>query len=575
LRLVRKSKLALRGSGRPRLPAGLRLAIAASFLMLPTGCELWNQAGEINSFIDPTESNIRPLHSAPLIKPVLDTLDPKIEEPNDQFANATDVQPEDLLPEQGDYRIGKNDLVAVSIYDLLGEGTGETVKSVRVSESGYVSLDFIKPVYAVGLTEVQLQDAIKQAYADAGQIRNARVSVTVAEERARIFSVWGNVGAVGQYQILQNDFRLLDALILAKGLAQNQGIEFCYVVRQPPMVPPPSVAQTQPSAAPTETPPSTETPLGPPPLAPEDQPSSGSPVAPTTQLLEPPHSQADWSEAPHMMSTSGDEPATAPAPSAAPADAMAATEPTTMPVAAAPAVPAPDQNSPNTGLLAPENPATPTGVVPTTQPAEAAIPATQPSPAVTESTSTTPPTEEVATATQPATANGLEGFQFNAPSPYEQRVIRVPLQELLQGRLEYNVVIRPGDLIFVPDPVTGEFYMGGHVQRTGPYSLTARKITLKQAIVSAGMYDQAAIPGRTEVIRRIGDNKEVFVRVDLDRIFAGEQPDIYLKPNDVVMVGTNVYASFVAAIRNAFRSSYGFGFTYDQNFAPNQGNNNP
>jgi polysaccharide biosynthesis/export protein len=134
-------------------------------------------------------------------------------------------------------------------------------------------------------------------------------------------------------------------------------------------------------------------------------------------------------------------------------------------------------------------------------------------------------------------------------------------------------VIHPGDLIFVPDAVTGEFYMGGHVARAGPYSLTARKISLKQALISAGGFDQVAIPGRAEIIRRIGQNKEVYVRVDLDKIFAGEQPDLYLKPNDIVYVGTNVIAPFLSAFRNAYRISYGFGFSYDQNFAPQ--NNNP
>ena len=166
--------------------------------------------------------------------------------------------------------------------------------------------------------------------------------------------------------------------------------------------------------------------------------------------------------------------------------------------------------------------------------------------------------------------NGLNGFQFNTPTSNEQRVIRIPIRELRSGQLQFNIVIRPGDLIFVPEPITGEFYMGGHVQRTGPYSLTGRKITLKQAIVSAGMFDQVAIPGRSEIIRRIGTDKEAYVRIDLDKVFAGEQPDVYLKPNDIVMVGTNVIAPFIAAFRNGFRITYGFGFLYDINYAPQQ-----
>ena len=34
-------------------------------------------------------------------------------------------------------------------------------------------------------------------------------------------------------------------------------------------------------------------------------------------------------------------------------------------------------------------------------------------------------------------------------------------------------------------------------------------------------------------------------------------------------VGTNALAPFLAAIRNGFRVTYGFGFLYDKNFADN------
>ena len=80
------------------------------------------------------------------------------------------------------------------------------------------------------------------------------------------------------------------------------------------------------------------------------------------------------------------------------------------------------------------------------------------------------------------------------------------------------------------------------------------------------MFDAVAIPERTEIIRRIAGDKEVFASVDLDRIFAGEDPDIYIKPNDTINVGTNILAPFLAAVRDGFRITYGFGFIYDKNF---------
>jgi len=48
-------------------------------------------------------------------------------------------------------------------------------------------------------------------------------------------------------------------------------------------------------------------------------------------------------------------------------------------------------------------------------------------------------------------------------------------------------------------------------------------------------------------------------------VFDGEQPDMYLESNDLVNVGTDAFATFLAVTRNAYRASYGWGFTYDRN----------
>ena len=129
-------------------------------------------------------------------------------------------------------------------------------------------------------------------------------------------------------------------------------------------------------------------------------------------------------------------------------------------------------------------------------------------------------------------------------------------------------------MIIVPPPLTGEYYMEGHINRAGVYSLTARNITLKQAVAAAGGYDQLATPARAEIIRRIGTDREVYARVDLDKVGSGLQPDIYLKPNDIVRVGTNMFEPFIASFRSAFRITYGFGFLYDRNYAPIQNGSN-
>jgi protein involved in polysaccharide export with SLBB domain len=183
--------------------------------------------------------------------------------------------------------------------------------------------------------------------------------------------------------------------------------------------------------------------------------------------------------------------------------------------------------------------------------------------------------DDAATTTAPLTSNGGEvapgRFEFNAPPDSSaQRVIRVPYEALNNGDLSKNIVVRPKDMIIVPTPTVGFYFVGGHVMRPGPYTLLATKMNLKQAIISAGMFDPLAIPSRVDLVRRVGPNQEVFVRVNMDAIFAGTQPDIFLRPYDTINVGTNALAPFLASLRNAFRATYGFGFLYDRNFAYNQ-----
>ena len=147
------------------------------------------------------------------------------------------------------------------------------------------------------------------------------------------------------------------------------------------------------------------------------------------------------------------------------------------------------------------------------------------------------------------------------------RLIRIPTEKLLTGDPRYNIVIKSGDSIFVPVNIIGEFCIMGNVNRTGYIPLTGRPMTLKQAIAAAGGLGPLAWPKRCEVIRRIGRKKEEIVMVDLDKIASGEQPDFFIKPHDLINVGTHATARWRAILRNAFRATYGFGFVYDRNFA--------
>jgi polysaccharide export outer membrane protein len=156
-------------------------------------------------------------------------------------------------------------------------------------------------------------------------------------------------------------------------------------------------------------------------------------------------------------------------------------------------------------------------------------------------------------------------FEFEGAA--KTRLIRIPSDKLLAGDPKYNILIKPGDTIHVPVDIVGEFCIMGNVNNQGYINTTGRPMTLKMAIAAAGGLGPLAWPKTCEVIRRIGKKKEEVVLVDLDKIASGEQPDFFIRPNDLINVGTHSTARWRAILRNAFRASYGFGFIYDRNFA--------
>ena len=159
----------------------------------------------------------------------------------------------------------------------------------------------------------------------------------------------------------------------------------------------------------------------------------------------------------------------------------------------------------------------------------------------------------------------VPGFEWAEAA--KTRVIKIPADKLLAGDPRYNVVIKAGDSIHVPVDIIGECCIMGNVNRQGYINVTGRPMTLKMAIAAAGGLGPMAWPKRCEVIRRVGRDKEEIVMVDLDKIASGEQPDFFIKPNDLINVGTHPTSIWRAVLRNSFRATYGFGFIYDRNFA--------
>ena len=150
------------------------------------------------------------------------------------------------------------------------------------------------------------------------------------------------------------------------------------------------------------------------------------------------------------------------------------------------------------------------------------------------------------------------------------RVIRVPAEALRDGDLNANIYIRGGDVIRIYSGEVGQYYVMGQVNRPGIYRFNFETITLKAAIAGAGGLSELAWPDRCTIYRRLG-RREQMIQVDLDRIFAGKEPDFTIKRYDIINVGTHPLAPFVQIVRGLTlptpTTNVGYGFTYSRNYA--------
>jgi polysaccharide biosynthesis/export protein len=459
---------------------------------------------------------------------------------------ATAPTEDDLKYSTKDYIIGAGDVLDISVLDLFSEGL-ETVLRRQVTEGGMIDLPLLpEKIKADGLTQAQLQERIVQGYSP-DILKNPTVAVTLVLQKQDIFSIIGAVARPGTYNRTKKDMRLLEAIAAAGGTVQTN-IRWLYVIRPAPASP------LQEKAA-SAKPPAIE--LPPLPTIPPEQPSG--PVAP----------MPGNAVTPALPTPPAVVPATKPgATGTAPADAdknlkelnkalpgLDEMAPRAATPASAPSDVGQMQSDRNVKYIHSSSMSTrveqnaPTAKSPSGEGAGPVRPLNLP-----RQTATSKPSDDP--------FNWKKSMQLDGA-----RIIAIDIYRLNEGNPRMNIIIRDNDIINIPPLEQGEFYVMGEVLRPGVYSLTGRRVTVKMAVAAAGNLSQIAWPSNSILIRRIGDNQEQLIPINVEAIFHGEQPDMFLKADDVVAVGTHWAANFMAVFRNAFRLTYGFGFIYDRNFS--------
>ncbi len=527
---------------------------------------------------------IEPPERSP-INPILPSIG-LVDQSREMVPNATLPREGDWSYTDKDYVLGPTDVVNISVLDLYQEGL-ETVLQREVSASGYIDLPLLPESYAglikaEELTKEELRQAIIRAYSPDVLI-DPTVAVMLAARRQSTFSILGAVSRPGQYPVRRKDMRLLEALAMAGGRTQAN-IRYIYVVRPAPAIRERegSVAAVEPEATLEQLPPLPEE--LPAKETPSEEPAEPQPPAEQAEepAVEPPTEDAtgldnalrELEEAMPGSGSPGRQEDRGPLPAEMPLlTEMAGATGAAVATQAEPAeeeaqyqwvyregkwarVPKAEAEELQEAPAEPAAAAEPSMVAPADEP------------------ETAPPTEPAHKEPQAPTPRpryeGTKEDPFGwrrADRSHLVRIIAISLTQLQDGNPRMNVVIRDHDVIQIPFIKPGEFYVWGEVLSPGVYSLTGRRVTIKQAIAAARGFGPLAWPKNSVLIRRISDNQEQMIALNLEAIWKGQEPDILLKPNDIIAVGTDVRASFYAVMRNAFRMTYGFGFIYDRNFA--------
>jgi len=481
-----------------------------------------------DKFFDPTQvGRFRP---KPAVNVILDSLGVAPETPS-AWIGAEEPRPIDVMELETDYTFHPGDVVRVSVFELLQAGE-VFISDFQVTETGKISIPEIGVISVAGLTESQLEEEIADILGPS-KLKEPSVTVRLQSSQRRTFSILGDgVGVPGRYFLPRYSLRLADALATAGGISEFN-VSYIYVSRM--------VTGREVEANSIE--PQWQGRTEEQPLSPEEEmleiikpnasnAGSGLVLASAemasrrelTQAAAPSH--LDWT----ALKTASDETNSAPGP-------YEKQDSEQNPVSRIEWI---FKDGKWVPVRADEQ-----------EPVEVREPAVR---------------QRIAEPIEQELPSAFEWEQIGTAG-VQSRVIEIPVDKFQSADPRYNVVIRPGDTIYVPVDIVGEFYITGNVNRQGAIPLTGRPMTLKMAIAAAGGLGPLAWPKRCEVIRRLGKDREEIVLVDLDKIFSGEQPDFYIKVNDLINVGTHPTSRWRAVLRNAFRATYGFGFVYDRNFA--------
>ncbi|MEW6442679.1 MAG: polysaccharide biosynthesis/export family protein [bacterium] len=147
--------------------------------------------------------------------------------------------------------------------------------------------------------------------------------------------------------------------------------------------------------------------------------------------------------------------------------------------------------------------------------------------------------------------------QGSAPASGDQEVITIDLFELMeQGNLALNVLVGDGDVINVPE--AKRFQVLGFVKDPGTYSLKKPTTVLEGIAMARGVLDEESSASKSVLKRKTADG-EILIPLDLPAISKGQQPNLYLQADDVIVVPQTGLRRSMLYVYNFIRGVWNFG----------------
>ena len=122
-----------------------------------------------------------------------------------------------------------------------------------------------------------------------------------------------------------------------------------------------------------------------------------------------------------------------------------------------------------------------------------------------------------------------------------EKLIWVDVKALLNGEIGYNIRMKKGDIVFIPDSSDTSIYVLGAVQKPGSYRLTPH-MTVLDALAQAGGPNLDASQGKIGIYRAGTHQAEI---IDFDTLIGPSRHINYtLEDGDVLFVPTSGLADF-------------------------------